>query len=99
MEQKKSTIIVSAYDDMNNIRCAMNRGAFDFLTKPINFDDLETTLEKTIRHVNMLRDSHQRLIKAELAQASLAGGEGDTDHLRRDAERIHVRNDRNCIRA
>jgi adenylate cyclase len=72
MEHKKSTIIVSAYDDMNNIRCAMNRGAFDFLTKPINFEDLETTLEKTIRHVNMLRDSQQRLIKAELAQASLA---------------------------
>jgi class 3 adenylate cyclase len=72
MEHKKSTIIVSAYDDMNNIRCAMNRGAFDFLTKPINFKDLETTLEKTIRHVNMLRDSQQRLIKAELAQASLA---------------------------
>ena len=72
MEHKKSTIIVSAYDDMNNIRCAINRGAFDFLTKPINFEDLETTLEKTIRHVNTLRDSQQRLIKAELAQASLA---------------------------
>src|SRR6202051_366768 len=54
-EDKKSTIIVSAYGDMNNIRTAMNRGAFDFLTKPINFEDLELTLRKTIVHVNQLK--------------------------------------------
>ena len=35
-KDRKSTIIVSAYGDMSNIRTAMNRGAFDFLTKPIN---------------------------------------------------------------
>ena len=42
------TVIVSAYGDMDNIRTAMNRGAFDFLTKPVNFEDLELTVEKTI---------------------------------------------------
>ncbi|MGA7263632.1 MAG: response regulator, partial [Stellaceae bacterium] len=41
-----STVIVSAYGDMANIRTAMNRGAFDFLTKPIDFADLETTINK-----------------------------------------------------
>ncbi len=46
-----STVIVSAYGDMANIRTAMNRGAFDFLTKPIDFVDFETTLRKTIAHV------------------------------------------------
>src|SRR5215213_6457524 len=45
-EEKLSTVIVSAYGDMANIRTAMNRGAFDFLTKPIDFGDLETTIEK-----------------------------------------------------
>jgi PAS domain S-box-containing protein len=45
------TIIVSAYGDMRNIRTAMNRGAYDFLTKPIDFKDLEATLDKTIQHV------------------------------------------------
>ena len=40
-EQQLSTIIVSAYGDMTNIRTAMNRGAFDFLIKPIDFADLE----------------------------------------------------------
>ena len=39
-EDRKSTIVVSAYGDMSNIRTAMNRGAFDFLTKPIDFGDL-----------------------------------------------------------
>src|SRR5947208_11907460 len=33
-------VIVSAYGDMDNIRVAMNRGAFDFITKPVNFEDL-----------------------------------------------------------
>ncbi len=45
------TIIVSAYGDMENIRVAMNRGAFDFITKPINFDDLQQTIEKTFNFV------------------------------------------------
>jgi serine/threonine protein kinase/class 3 adenylate cyclase len=48
-------IIVSAYSDMSNIRTAMNRGAFDFVVKPINFQDLRTTLEKTLKHVEELR--------------------------------------------
>jgi len=64
-EDKKSTIIVSAYGDMSNIRTAMNRGAFDFLTKPIDFGDLELTIEKTIRHVEMLRDARRRQAEAE----------------------------------
>lgn len=56
------TIIVSAYGDMDNIRTAMNRGAFDFVTKPVNFEDLEMTMEKTIEHVSQLRET-MRAIK------------------------------------
>ena len=48
-------VIVSAYGDMDNIRTAMNRGAFDFITKPINFDDLEITIRKTHRELEELR--------------------------------------------
>ncbi|MDY0103808.1 MAG: adenylate/guanylate cyclase domain-containing protein [Lentimicrobium sp.] len=50
-------VIVSAYGDMENIRTAMNRGAFDFITKPVNFLDLELTIEKTLSHVNQLRQT------------------------------------------
>lgn len=55
------TVIVSAYGDMDNIRTAMNRGAFDFITKPINFEDLEMTMEKTLRHVQQMRDTLQAI--------------------------------------
>jgi adenylate cyclase len=51
------SVIVSAYGDMENIRTAMNRGAYDFITKPVNFKDLEMTVEKTIKHVNQLKET------------------------------------------
>ena len=51
------TVMVSAYGDMDNIRTAMNRGAFDFVTKPVNFDDLELTMEKTIHHIKQIRET------------------------------------------
>jgi len=54
-------VIVSAYGDMDNIRTAMNRGAFDFITKPINFDDLNLTMEKTIGHVLQLKKTLQAI--------------------------------------
>ena len=47
-------VIVSAYGDMENIRTAMNRGAYDFVFKPVNFDDLTITIEKTLEHVDQL---------------------------------------------
>lgn len=71
-DEKKSTIIVSAYGDMSNIRTAMNCGAFDFLTKPIDFGDLELTIGKTIRHVEMMREARRRQADAERAHASLS---------------------------
>ena len=51
------SVIVSAYGDMDNIRSAMNLGAFDFITKPINFEDLTLTIEKTIRYVAQIRET------------------------------------------
>ena len=62
------TVIVSAYGDMENIRTAMNRGAFDFLTKPISFDDLEITINKTIDEITMIWQSmqeHDQLISIQ----------------------------------
>lgn len=67
-----STVIVSAYGDMANIRTAMNRGAFDFITKPIDFGDLETTIRKTLAHIERLREARRRLAEAERAHALLS---------------------------
>jgi class 3 adenylate cyclase len=54
-------VMVSAYGDMDNIRIAMNRGAFDFITKPVNFQDLELTIEKTLLHVTQLKQTLQAI--------------------------------------
>jgi adenylate cyclase len=90
-EENLSTIIISAYGDMANIRTAMNGGAFDFLTKPIDFLDLEATIAKAMRHIEILREAQRRQVAAERAHASLsryfspnlaaqlAGGPGDLD--------------------
>jgi len=53
------SVIISAYGDMKNIRTAFNRGAFDFITKPIDFEDLEITIDKTVREAGMLREAIQ----------------------------------------
>jgi adenylate cyclase len=55
------TVMVSAYGDMENIRTAMNRGAFDFVMKPVNFEDLELTIEKTIQHVLQIKNTLQAI--------------------------------------
>ncbi len=59
------TVVVSAYGDMSNIRKAMNSGAFDFVTKPIDFNDLKTTIEKTLVETALIKQAQQAI---ELAQ-------------------------------
>ncbi len=68
-------IMVSAYGDMGNIRQAMNNGAFDFATKPIDLDDLSVTIEKAIEQINYvhtMQREHTQLesLKGDLAVAS-----------------------------
>jgi sigma-B regulation protein RsbU (phosphoserine phosphatase) len=68
-------IMVSAYGDMSNIRSAMNNGAFDFATKPIDLDDLSVTIEKAIQQIEYIKQSqeeHSQLesLKTDLAVAS-----------------------------
>ena len=50
-------VMVSAYGDMQNIRMAMNRGAYDFVCKPVDFEDLDLTVQKTLIHVAQVRDT------------------------------------------
>ena len=51
------SVIISAYGDMKNIRTAMNRGAFDFVTKPVDFKDLQITIERTLAHMIEWREA------------------------------------------
>lgn len=70
------SVIISAYGDMENIRAAMNRGAFDFVTKPIDFEDLRITIDRTVRHLEMWREalaSRDKLISIQ-NELGLANG-------------------------
>ena len=69
------SIVVSAYGDIRNIRTAMNRGAFDFITKPLDFEDFAITIERTRAHIAQWREaleSRDRLValESELDMAS-----------------------------
>jgi adenylate cyclase len=71
-QSRVRAVIVSAYGDMANIRTAMNRGAFDFVTKPVDLNDLETTMRKTLEEIARIRDLDRRRAAAERARANLA---------------------------
>jgi len=66
MPRLLKTVMVSAYTDMLNLRIAMNRGAYDFVTKPIDFADLEATIRKTAHELEALRES--RRLREELSE-------------------------------
>ena len=75
LRERKSpvrAIMVSAYGDMTNLRTAMNRGAFDFVTKPVDFGDLEVTIRKTIADIARLRDIERLHASAERARSNLS---------------------------
>ena len=65
-------IIVSAYGDMANLRTAMNRGAFDFVTKPVDLSDLEITVRKALANIAKLREIDRLRQAAERARNNLS---------------------------
>ena len=57
---------------MTNLRTAMNRGAFDFVTKPVDLDDLETTIRKTLAEIARVREIDRLRAAAERARSNLS---------------------------
>ncbi len=75
INNKIKTVMISAYGDMKNIRQAMNRGAFDFITKPVDFEDLRLTINRTSDRARLERELYQNReklisIKSELETAA-----------------------------
>lgn len=66
VDENLKAVVISAYGDMKNIRTAMNSGAFDFLTKPINFDDLAITINKTLSYVKEVRETIKQLQQTQI---------------------------------
>ena len=68
LEQELRSVVVSAYGDMKNIRQAMNLGAFDFVVKLVDFNDLRVTIDRTIKNLVSWRDAmdaRNRLVSIE----------------------------------
>lgn len=76
------TIMVTAYGNMENIRAAMNGGAFDFITKPIDFPDLQITIVRAIEELTQLRDAQKAKKELGLAQLQLELTEEKAKQLR-----------------
>lgn len=90
------TVIVSAYGDMGNLRTAMNRGAFDFVTKPIEFEDLDRTIAKTLEHLQLFRQLREARDDAERARATLSRyfSPAVADALAQDGQAMEPRGER-----
>jgi CheY-like chemotaxis protein len=76
IERTVKAVMISAYGDMKNIRTAMNRGAYDFLTKPIDFQDFEVTLHRTTKELQTINEglkAREQLsaIRKELSVAAI----------------------------
>ena len=71
LSYKTEVVVVSAYGDMKNIRKSMNRGAFDFITKPLDFEDLEAVVLKTYRHIEVFHQSIENQTKLLLLNKEL----------------------------
>jgi adenylate cyclase len=65
-------IMVSAYGDMSNIRLSMNRGAYDFIMKPVDMGDLDTTIRKTAAEVRRYRELQAQKQAAERCRRNLS---------------------------
>src|SRR5688500_15208490 len=55
------SVMLSAYSDMSNISEALNRGAFAFLNKPIDLNELEIIIRRAIDEVKRIREAAKAL--------------------------------------
>ncbi len=90
LDRRMRSVVVTAYGDMENIRTAMNQGAFDFLTKPIDMGDLQITLDQANAAVERDREAdrvHQtinRYLSDKIARAVLANPDAVAASEKRD---------------
>ncbi len=48
---------MTAYSSVDKAVEAMKMGAYDYLTKPLNFDDLKLTIERAMSHLHLAREN------------------------------------------
>lgn len=88
-------LVVSAYGDMKNIRDAMNKGSFDFLVKPLDFQDFEVTLNKTLENVHFTLESIEAQHQLETERHQRI--EAQEEALRRAEENARLVSEQNAV--
>ena len=61
-----SFVIVTAYGTVENAVKAMRLGAFDYISKPVDLDELDLMIERIIEHKNL--KSENQLLKTQLQE-------------------------------
>ncbi len=84
-------VVISAYGDVRNIRIAMNRGAFDFIIKPIDLDDLEVTLTKALNEIEILKQGIEAKSNLEVALIEKATAQAEALHNLQEKEKLILR--------
>ncbi len=87
-EIQAKAVVISAYGDVRNIRTAMNRGAFDFIIKPIDLDDLEVTLTKALNEIAILKQGIEAKTKLEVALIEKAKAQAEALQNLREKEKL-----------
>ncbi|MBL0341790.1 MAG: response regulator [Bacteroidetes bacterium] len=80
------SIVISAYGDIRNIRTAMNRGAFDFIVKPIDLEDLEVTLTKALHEIDILKQGVEAKSNLEIALVEKARAQAEALQIMKEKE-------------
>src|SRR5688572_6391929 len=81
-------VVISAYGDVRNIRTAMNRGAFDFIIKPIDLEDLEVTLTKALKEIEILKQGIEAKHKLEVALIEKATAQAEALQNLQEKEKL-----------
>jgi len=50
-------VIMTAYTSVDTAVEAMKLGAYDYLTKPLNFEELKMTLERSLDHMTLIKEN------------------------------------------
>ncbi|MDQ3051181.1 MAG: response regulator [Bacteroidota bacterium] len=87
-EIQAKAVVISAYGDVRNIRTAMNRGAFDFIIKPIDLDDLEVTLTKALNEIAILKQGIEAKTKLEVALIEKAKAQAEALQNLQEKEKL-----------
>jgi len=74
-DERSAVILMTAYGTIESAVEAMRRGAFDFLQKPFDLEQLEVRVAKALDHVRLLREvTHLRAERvARYAPANIVG--------------------------